>query len=390
MHTDFIFSFFLIFSGAAILATLALYSRQPLLVAYIALGCILGPFGLKLVTNADLISEISRTGIIFLLFLIGLDLQPKGLIRLSSRTAASAIASALVFAILGFVIAQAFGLKITESMMVGVSCIFSSTIIGIKLLPTTVLHHKHTGEVVVNFLLLQDLLAIVVIIFLNSGDSSNTLGHIKNLTTFLITLPLLMLSAFGFVKYIFLPLLEKYDHFQEYIFLMSIGWCLGLAEISHSLGLSAEIGAFIAGISIASSPISIYIANSLKPLRDFFLVLFFFSLGAGFDLNLVHLILVPSIIIAGAVLIFKPIVFYYLLKTINEPKDLSWEVGFRLGQNSEFSLLVAYLAANAAFISTTTSHIIQGATILTFIISTYIVTLRYPSPIAASDKLRRD
>lgn len=390
MHTDFIFSFFLIFSGAAILATLALYSRQPLLVAYIALGCILGPFGLKLVTNADLISEISRTGIIFLLFLIGLDLQPKGLIRLSSRTAASAIASALVFAILGFVIAQAFGLKITESMMVGVSCIFSSTIIGIKLLPTTVLHHKHTGEVVVNFLLLQDLLAIVVIIFLNSGDSSNTLGHIKNLTTFLITLPLLMLSAFGFVKYIFLPLLEKYDHFQEYIFLMSIGWCLGLAEISHSIGLSAEIGAFIAGISIASSPISIYIANSLKPLRDFFLVLFFFSLGAGFDLNLVHLILVPSIIIAGAVLIFKPIVFYYLLKTINEPKDLSWEVGFRLGQNSEFSLLVAYLAANAAFISTTTSHIIQGATILTFIISTYIVTLRYPSPIAASDKLRRD
>lgn len=390
MHTDFIFSFFLIFSGAAILATFALFSRQPLLVAYIALGCILGPFGLKLVTNADLISEISRTGIIFLLFLIGLDLQPKGLIRLSSRTAASAIASALVFSILGFVIAHAFGLKITESIIVGVSCIFSSTIIGIKLLPTTVLHHKHTGEVVVNFLLLQDLLAIVVIIFLNSGDSSNTLGHIKNLTTFLITLPLLMLSAFGFVKYIFLPLLEKYDHFQEYIFLMSIGWCLGLAEISHSIGLSAEIGAFIAGISIASSPISIYIANSLKPLRDFFLVLFFFSLGAGFDLNLVHLILVPSIIIASAILIVKPLVFYYLLKTINEPKGLSWEVGFRLGQNSEFSLLVAYLAANAAFISATTSHIIQGATILTFIISTYIVTFRYPSPIAASDKLRRD
>lgn len=390
MQADFIFSFFLIFSGAAILATLALFSRQPLLVAYIALGCILGPFGMKLVTNADLISEIARTGIIFLLFLIGLDLQPKSLIQRSSRTAVAAIISALIFSLLGFLIAQAFGLSVGESIIVGISGIFSSTIIGIKLLPTTMLHHKHTGEVVVSMLLLQDLLAIVVIIFLKSGDPGDAFMHIKGLAAFLITLPLLMISAFSFVKYVFLPLLEKYDHFQEYIFLMSIGWCLGLAELAHSLGLSAEIGAFIAGISIASSPISMYIANSLKPLRDFFLVLFFFSLGAGFDLSLIPLILMPSLIIAMVMLILKPVVFYFLLKTAGEPKNLSWEVGFRLGQNSEFSLLIAYLAANTVFISSTTSHIIQGATILTFIISTYIVTFRYPSPLAASAKLRRD
>lgn len=390
MHTDFIFSFFLIFSGAAILATLALFTRQPLLVAYIALGCILGPFGMKLVTNADLISEIARTGIIFLLFLIGLDLQPKSLIQRSSRTAVAAVISALIFFLMGFLIAKAFGLSVGESIVVGLSGIFSSTIIGIKLLPTTVLHHKHTGEVVVSMLLLQDLLAIVVIIFLKSGDPGNAFMHIKGLASFLVTLPLLMIGAFGFVKYAFLPLLEKYDHFQEYIFLMSIGWCLGLAELSHSIGLSAEIGAFIAGISIASSPISIYIANSLKPLRDFFLVLFFFSLGAGFNLSLIPSILIPSVILAMAMLILKPLVFYFLLRSSNEPKNLSWEVGFRLGQNSEFSLLIAYIAANAAFISLTTSHIIQGATILTFIISTYIVTFHYPSPISASAKLRQD
>ena len=390
MQADFIFSFFLIFSGAAVLATLALYSRQPLLIAYIALGCLLGPFGLKLVTNADLISDIAHAGIIFLLFLLGLDLQPKNLIQLSSRTALGATVSALVFSLFGFLIAQAFGLNFLESIIVGISGIFSSTIIGIKLLPTTVLHHKHTGEVVVNMLLLQDLLAIVVIIFLKPGDTGDAFAHLKGLATFLITLPVLMFSAFSFVKYVFLPLLEKYDHFQEYIFLMSIGWCLGLAQLAHSIGLSAEIGAFIAGISIASSPISIYIANSLKPLRDFFLVLFFFSLGAGFDLSLIKLIFFPALFIAMGVLILKPIVFYFLLRNINESKELSWEVGFRLGQNSEFSLLIAYMAANSAIISATTSHIIQGATILTFIISTYIVSLRYPSPIASSEKLRRD
>lgn len=390
MQADFVFSFFLIFSGAAVLATLALYTRQPLLVAYIALGCLLGPSGLKLITNAELISDIAHAGIIFLLFLLGLDLQPKNLIQLSTRTAMEAIVSALVFTLLGFSIAHAFGLSLLESIIVGISGVFSSTIIGIKLLPTTVLHHKHAGAVVVNMLLLQDLLAIVVIIFLKSGDTGDAFAHLKGLASFLITLPILMFSAFSFVKYIFLPLLEKYDHFQEYIFLMSIGWCLGLAQLAHSIGLSAEIGAFIAGISVASSPISIYIANSLKPLRDFFLVLFFFSLGAGFDLSLIKLIFFPAIIIAMGVLILKPVVFYLLLININESKELSWEVGFRLGQNSEFSLLIAYMAANSALISSTTSHIIQGATILTFIISTYIVSFRYPSPIASSAKLRRD
>ena len=172
--------------------------------------------------------------------------------------------------------------------------------------------------------------------------------------------------------------------------MLAIGWCLGLAEAAHQVGLSAEIGAFIAGISIATSPISQYIAVNLKPLRDFFLVLFFFSLGARFDLSLLGDILLPAMVLAAVMLSIKPAVFYVLLRNVSERKVLAWDIGFRLGQISEFSLLIAYIAAGASLIGKEASHLIQATAILTFVISSYIVILNYPTPIAISDKLRRD
>ena len=172
---------------------------------------------------------------------------------------------------------------------------FSSTIIGIKLLPTTVLHHRHIGELMIGLLLLQDLLAIIVLMVLLSGSTASTGEMGINLGLSLLSLPLLAGGALLFVRYVLLPLIMRFDRFHEYIFLLALGWCLGLAEGAKLLGLSEEIGAFIAGITIATSPISQYIAVNLKPLRDFFLILFFFSVGARFDLALLNQVLAPAL-----------------------------------------------------------------------------------------------
>jgi Kef-type K+ transport system membrane component KefB len=163
-----------------------------------------------------------------------------------------------------------------------------------------------------------------------------------------------------------------------------------LAEAAQSMGLSAEIGAFIAGVSIATSPISQYIAVNLKPLRDFFLILFFFAVGAKLDLSQLDQVLIPAALLAALVLILKPVVYQFLLKGVSEKKTLAWDLGFRLGQASEFSLLIAYVAAGSALISTQASLLIQTTTIITFLVSSYIVVLNYPTPIAVSDELRRD
>ena len=386
---SFVFSLFLIFTGAAFFATIALYTKQPLLVAYIALGALLGPYGYSFIADTSLLEDTSHIGIIFLLFLLGLDMQPSHLIAMLKKSSSVAIGSSIAFFFIGYGVGWAFNLTNIESAIVGLSLMFSSTIIGIKLLPTTVLHHRHVGELVVGLLLLQDIIAILVLIIINpnqTGSEQSILVMIQPL----IVMPILTFSAFMMIKLIILPLIQRFDKFHEYIFLLAIGWCLGIAESAKLLGLSAEMGAFIAGVSLASSPISQYIATHLKPLRDFFLILFFFSIGASFNLTLINDIALPAIVLACLVVILKPVIFRFLLLRIKEENALSWEVGFRLGQTSEFSLLIAYVAAGSAMIGTNASHIIQATAILTFLFSSYIVLLNFPSPIAIKDELRRD
>ncbi len=382
------FSFFLIFTGAAVFASLALYTRQPLIIAYIALGACIGPYGLSLVTDLDLLTDIGHVGIIFLLFLLGLDMQPQALWVTLRKSVVVAVFSSCIFLLGGCAVAYLFGYSIIDSLVIGAAMMFSSTIIGIKLLPTTVLHHRHIGELMIGLLLLQDLLAIIVLMVLLSANSGDSMG--TTLTVSLLSLPLLAGAALLVVRFVLLPLITRFDSFHEYIFLLAIGWCLGMAEAASALGLSAEIGAFIAGVAIATSPISQYIAINLKPLRDFFLILFFFSVGARFNLALLYQVLVPAILLSALVLCLKPVVYRYLLKGVSEERSMGWDLGFRLGQASEFSLLIAYVAIGGALISEQASLLIQATTIITLLVSSYIVVLNYPTPIAISDHLRRD
>jgi len=163
-----LFSIFLIFTGAAVLATVALYARQSVIVAYILLGMAIGPSSLGLVGDVTLLQELSHVGIVFLLFLLGLNLHPQDLWNMFRKATVVTLISSLLFAVLGIMTGQLFGYSITESIVIGATMMFSSTIIGLKLLPSTVLHHQHTGEIIISVLLLQDLIAIVIMLVLHA------------------------------------------------------------------------------------------------------------------------------------------------------------------------------------------------------------------------------
>ncbi len=389
METGIIESFFLIFSGSTCLAAVALYTRQPLIVAYIAIGCLIGPYGFSLINDASLLNEISEFGIIFLLFLVGMDLQPAQLKDMIGKSLFTAIASSVVLFASGFGAMVLFGYSQTDAAIAGIAISFSSTIIGIKLLPTTVLHHRHIGQIVVSLLLVQDLLAIIVLIFLDSWSSTSQNLSIQ-VAQVLLVLPLLAAFAYIFVRFVLLPVVVKFDAFQEFIFLTAIGWCLALATLAQWAGLSFEIGAFVAGVSLATSPLSQYITESLKPLRDFFLVLFFFSVGAQINLPLMLTLFIPIIVLTALILVLKPLTFRIILQWQGEKPHDAQEAGMRLGQASEFSLLIVYMATASLVLSEEVSLIIQGATLATLLLSSYLVIFRYPSPIAVSARLRKD
>lgn len=390
MHDGSVFyTIFLIFAGAAFLSTLVLYTKQSLLVAYILLGAILGPWGLKLVSDVSTVRQIGDIGIVFLLFLLGLHLQPQNLVHMLKKVTWIAIISSIAFATISYFIGRCFGLSVSESWVLGGAMMFSSTIIGLKLLPTTILHHQHTGEVMISVLLMQDVIAIIILILINGAQQGGGLS-LHDLLLVGIALPALCLFAFAFERYILIKLLARFDRTQEYVFLLSIGWCLGLSVLAQKLGLSEDIGAFVAGVALAASPISLFIAESLKPLRDFFLVMFFFSIGATFNFSFAAQVVMPAVILAGLILIIKPFLFYVLLVRTGEKKQVAKEVGIRLGQASEFSLLVASIALSTKLISDVASNLIQATTILTFIVSSYLVVLKYPTPIALSEKMRKD
>ncbi|MBT3203517.1 MAG: cation:proton antiporter [Gammaproteobacteria bacterium] len=383
-----VFTLFLIFFGAAVIATIALTLRQSLIIAYIAVGILIGPSGFSLIHDAELIQNIANVGIIFLLFLLGLNLNPKELIQLAGETTLVTGISSLALLFLGYFYSLLFGYTQQEALIIGAALMFSSTIIGLKLIPTTILHHQHTGEIMISVLLMQDIIAIILLLALE-GSAQQTFGWMS-VGLPLLALPGLVLTTYLIEKYLLIRLIRSFDRIQEYIFLLAIGWCLGVAEAAEWLGLSYEIGAFIAGVSIARSPIALFIADSLKPLRDFFLIIFFVALGANFDLSILHQIWVASLGLILLAVLAKPYFYRLLLRVSKESSGRSTEVAMRLGQMSEFSLLLAVLAAEMDLIRDQVSFLIQFATLISFIISSTYVVMKYPTPIALSDRLRRD
>ena len=387
MELEILFELAVIMVSAAVLGTLFLFLRQPIVIAYIAIGFALGPGGLGLIKETTHLEQIAHVGVILLLFLIGLDLQAQKLLAIFQKTALLTLSTSLLFALAATTFALLLQFSLFASLIVGAAMMFSSTVVGLKLVPTTTLHHKRTGEVMTGVLLLQDLLAILIILLLSGGGSEHPIMAFGLL---LLKFIALAIALFLGVRWIMLPLLTRFDVVQEYTFVATLGWCLLGAEVAHLVGLSYEIGAFTAGISIASSPVALAIAEHLKPLREFFLILFFFAIGARLNLQISPLLLAAAIIFGTLLVPLKAFIFRKAFVWSGEKESASKELSVRLSQASEFSLLVVLAATSGDWLHYEQGMMIQIATLITFIFSTYWTVLRYPTPISASRHLLQD
>jgi Kef-type K+ transport system membrane component KefB len=384
---DFIyFDIGIIIIASALLAWLSLLLRQPIIIAYILAGILLGPWGLRLVSNIDFIDEVSKIGISLLLFIAGLSLHPRKIMETFGRTFTMTLATSLIFALISGGLLLAIGLSPTEAAIGGGAMMFSSTILVLKLMPTTTLHQQHMGAIGIAVLIIQDLMAILLIAFIkgkaNLSIAAGLLGILKGI--------MLVVAALVAQRYVLNHIIEQVERYRELLNLLVLGWCFGIALGAEAIGLSHETGAFIAGIALADNSIARLIAEELKMFRDFFLVLFFFALGAQLDFSLMKSIALPAILLSALLLFIKPMVFRRALKLTGETPKFSKELSVRLGQNSEFTFIIAVIAAKQGLLSATASQLLHLVTILTMAVSSYLLVSYYPSPLASKPSLKID
>ena len=384
---DYFIALSVITIGCAFGAWLACRFRQPVILGYFLCGVVCGPYGLDVIGRLTFLSHLSRVGVTLLLFLAGMVLHPNRLQKHFSAAMTVTLSGCFLSWILVFLILSFSGVSPVESDYAALALMFSSTILVVKLLPTTTLHQLRMGSLCIAILIAQDIIAVIVLLFLRVGGDHSIWYWCLSLPVKTIGLTAALIAG---EQHLLRPMMRKSDRFNEVLIMLCLAWCLGGALAADALDLPSEVGAFIAGLSIARGKIALYLTEQLKPLRDFFLMFFFFVLGARFTVAPSAGIIIPAAILTVGILVLRPLVMAVLFRATGEEPPFARESGIRLGQASEFALIIAAAALAHNRISADVAGIVQIVTILTMLVSSYIVVFRYPTPIGVQDRLHRD
>jgi len=356
---------------STVLGLLAKLLKQPLVLAYIVAGIVLGPSLLNFINPEGSIIVFSQIGVAFLLFLVGLSMSTRVFREVGKVSLITGLAQVTFTTIFGFFISRFLGFSIIESLYIAIALTFSSTIIIVKLLSDKNDLDTLYGKISIGFLIIQDFIAIAFIVIITGLSSGLTLGNFVVETV--LKLAVLLAVPFLFNRYFLNYAFEKISKNHELLFLSGISWCFVMAAFSYFLGFSIEIGAFLAGISLASIPHNYEIVNKIKPLRDFFLILFFVILGSQIIISGVTDILFPALIFSLFVLIGNPMIVLVLMGLLGYRKRTSFLSGLTVAQISEFSLILLALGVSIGAIQQKIVSLGILVGIITIATSSYLI-----------------
>ncbi|MFA9288309.1 MAG: cation:proton antiporter [Weeksellaceae bacterium] len=363
----------LILVAALCVSMLMRLLRQPLIVGYIFTGILLGPYALNLIHSGEIIELFSKLGITILLFIVGLNLSPNVIKEVGKVSLVTGLGQVFFTTIIGFTIAKFLGIETISALYVAIALTFSSTIIILKLLSDKGDLNKLYGKIAIGFLLVQDIVATLILLVTTSISAGGE-GNIVLITLFTLGKGVVVITLMIAISSYILPKLSKFvAHSQELLFLFALSWGLGLATLFYKLGFSVEIGALVAGVSLSMTPYAAEASARLRPLRDFFILLFFILLGSQmvFD-NLVSLI-GPILILSLYVLIGNPIIMMILMNLLGYSKRTGFMAGLAVAQISEFSLILATLGFQVGHLSREQLSMITFVGLFTIAGSTYFI-----------------
>ena len=358
---------------ATVLSIVMRLLRQPLVLGFILTGILIGPHAFHFLQTKEYIELFSKIGITILLFIVGLNLSPQVIKEVGKVSLWGGLGQIVIAALVGFVIALFLGIGIVPALYIGLAVTFSSTIIILKMLSDKGDLPKLHGKITVGILLVQDLVAIVTLVFISSFASTQSSSLSMTLIILFTKAVSVGVIIYLISKYLLQFILSAIAESSELLFLFSVAWGLGLASIFYLLGFSVEVGALLAGVSLSVTPFADGIASRLKPLRDFFIILFFILLGSEMVLSSLQYILVPALILSLFVILGKPLIVFLLLNLMGYKTRQGFYVGVSLGQVSEFSLIVIALGLQVGHIHDDVVSLITLTALITIAISSYLI-----------------
>jgi Kef-type K+ transport system membrane component KefB len=344
---------------AGVIGVLALKLRQPLIISYIITGIVAGPAVLGWASGGSEIKLLSSIGIAVLLFVVGLKLDV-GLIRSVGPVALATGLGQIVFAPV-------------KAIYIAVCLTFSSTIIIVKLLSDKREIDSLHGRIAVGFLVVQDIAVILAMILLTSFTAAGSGGIAAQGIRLLLVGTAFVLGTVATMRWVMPPLLGRLAQNQELLVLFAVAWAVGLAALADGVGFSKEVGAFLGGVSIASTAYREAIASRLTGLRDFLLLFFFIDLGSGLNLTAAGVQLWPALVLSLFVLVGNPLIVVAIMGVMGYRRRTGFLAGLTVAQISEFSLILAALGLRLGQIGEVEVSLITLVGVITIALSTYMI-----------------
>lgn len=345
--------------------------KQPLIIGYILTGIIVSPYFLNIAQSLDTIRVFSQIGIALLLFIIGLSLSPRVIKEVGKVSLVTGIGQIVFTSLFGFLISRLLGFSMVASLYIAAALTFSSTIIIMKLLSDKKDLDKLYGKISIGFLLVQDFFVILLLMVISSLSDGFSMD---NFSFGIILIGISLVALFMFLSAYILPYLSKFfASSQEFLFLFSLGWGLGLAALFHHIGFSMEVGALVAGIALSVSPFHYEISSKMRPLRDFFIILFFILLGSQMVFGNIGDLIIPAIIFSLFILIGNPLIVMALMGFLGYRKKTSFQAGLTVAQISEFSLILIALGVSSGHLGGEILSLVTIVGLITISGSTYLI-----------------
>lgn len=363
----------LLLAATAAVGVLAVRLRQPLILVYIIVGIVAGPMVLGWITMRAPLELLAQIGVAVLLFTVGLKLDLHLVRRLGPVALATGLGQLIFTILFGYLLGLALGMDHLKALYVAIALTFSSTIIIIKLLTDKRELDSLHGRIAVGFLIVQDIAVVIAMMAMSTLNMAGTGSIVETLGMIALKLIAAGLLLAAAMRYVLPRLLDLVARSQELMLLFSIAWGIALATLGETLGFSKEVGAFLAGFSLASSPYREAVSSRLNPVRDFLLLFFFLDLGARLEFHTIDGQIGNAIILSAFVLIGNPLIVMSIMGYMGYRKRTGFMAGLTVAQISEFSIVFVAMGVTLGHVGNDALGLVTLVGLVTISVCTYMV-----------------